>query len=220
MTERVDVGSIRRAQVVEAACRVIHRKGIQGASLAEIEQEAEVSRGVLTYHFPSKEAIILAVFDATIARMEAGADADLAAAKSGWERLETVLDFVLNRKPANDEFDYLNYTFLAQMSHREDFRTRLAAVNADIRRRIAEDLSEEAGRAGLGPGEVRALAAVVHAAMSGLIMQLNVDPGAIDRAAAHRALRAMILGILGRDGAEPRGAGRPRARRRVEKPGG
>ena len=40
MTDRIDVVSIRRAQIVDAACRVINRKGIQSASLAEIEQEA------------------------------------------------------------------------------------------------------------------------------------------------------------------------------------
>jgi AcrR family transcriptional regulator len=217
MSDRVDVGSIRRAQIVEAACRVIHRKGIQGASLAEIEQEAGISRGVLTYHFPSKEDIILAVFDATIARMKAGAEVDLAGAKSGWERLEVVLDFVLNRKPVNDEFDYLNYTFLAQMSHREDFRARLAAEYAEIRRRIAEDLAEEARRAGLEDDEVQALAAVLHGALSGLVMQLNVDPGAIDRAAVLRTVRAMILGRLGRpEGRTPGETERPTRGRKAK----
>ncbi|WP_406694204.1 TetR/AcrR family transcriptional regulator [Singulisphaera sp. Ch08] len=197
MTGRVDIGAIRRAQIVEAACKVIHRKGIQGASLAEIEQEAGISRGVLTYHFPSKEDIILAVFDATIERLKASAEADFAAAQSGWERLEVGLDFVLNRKPVNDEVDYLNYTFLAQMSHREDFRTRLAAQNAELRNRIAEDLAEEARQGGLAPEEVQALAAVIHGMLSGLTMQLNVDPEAIDRVAVHRTVRAMILGRLG-----------------------
>jgi AcrR family transcriptional regulator len=213
MTDRVDVGSIRRAQIVEAACRVIHRKGIQGASLAEIEQEAGISRGVLTYHFASKEDIILAVFDATIARIKAGAEVDLAAAKTGWERLEVALDFVLNRKPAHDAFDYLNYTFLAQMSHREDFRARLAAEYAEIRRRIAEDLAEEARRAGLAPDEVQALAAVIHGALSGLTMQLNVDPGAIDRRAVLRTVRAMILGRLGRVAERTPAAKEPSTRR-------
>ncbi len=215
MTDRVDVGFIRRAQIVEAACRVIHRKGIQGASLAEIEQEAGISRGVLTYHFPAKEDIILAVFDATMARIKAGVEVDFAAAKSGWERLEVGLDLVLNRKPANDEFDFLNYTFLAQMSHREDFRARLAAEYAEIRRRIAEDLAEEARRGGLTPDEVQALAAVIHGVLSGLTMQLNVEPGAIDRAAVHRAVKAMLLGYLGRDAARTSEGKGPQTRRRT-----
>ncbi|WP_422931135.1 TetR/AcrR family transcriptional regulator [Singulisphaera sp. PoT] len=197
MAERVDVGLIRRAQIVEAACRVIHRKGIQGTSLAEIEQEAGISRGVLTYHFPSKEDITLAVFDATIERLKAGADADFAGARSGRERLDIALDFVLNRKPTNDEFDTLNYTFLAQMSHREDFRTRLAAEYAEIRSKIAEDLEESARQAGLQDDELQALAAIVHGALSGLVMQVNVDPQAIDRAAVLRTLKAILKSYLG-----------------------
>lgn len=216
MTERVDIGSIRRAQIVEAACRVIHRKGIQGASLAEIEQEAGVSRGVLTYHFPSKEDIILAVFDATIARIKAGAEADLGMAESGWGRLERGIDFLLRRKPANDEFDSLGYTFLAQMSHREDFRARLAAQYAEIRGMIAEDLAERAKQAGRTADEVKALAAIVHGAFSGLIMQINVEPGALDRDTVHRVLKAMIAGYLGPDeGGRAEEPSAPAGRRRA-----
>jgi AcrR family transcriptional regulator len=214
MGDRIDVGSIRRAQIVDAACRIINRKGIQSASLAEIEQEAGISRGVLTYHFASKESIILAVFDATIARIKEGVDARLAGARSGWERLESVLEFVLTRKPPNDEFDYLNYTFLAQMSHREDFRARLAAEYAEIRGRIAEDIAGEARRGGVKPGDLKALAAIIHGALSGLVMQINADPGGIDREAAFRVLKSMILGYLGRDAAREPVGGRATAQRR------
>lgn len=217
MSSRVDVGSIRRAQIVEAACRVIHHRGIQGASLAEIEREAGISRGVLTYHFPSKEEIILAVFDATIARLKADAGAVFEATGPGLKRLETGLDFVLNHKPINDEFDCLNYTFLAQMSHREDFRARLAAEYAEMRGMVVADLAEEGRRAGLEAAEVRALAAVVHGAISGLIMQINVDADAIDRAAAHQTLLAMIRAQLGIGGAGGKDDPRPRARKRPGK---
>lgn len=219
MSGRVDVGSIRRTQIVDAACRVINRKGIQSASLAEIEQEAGISRGVLTYHFPSKESIILAVFDATIARIKVGVDTQLAGAGSGWERLERILEFVLTRKPLNEEFDYLNYTFLAQMSHREDFRARLAAEYVEIRGRIAEDIAEEARLGGVKPADVKALAAVIHGAISGLIMQINVDPDAIDRHAVFRALRSMILHYLGRfDAPAPAKAQAAAERRGRKKP--
>ncbi|WP_165067357.1 TetR/AcrR family transcriptional regulator [Paludisphaera rhizosphaerae] len=197
MAERVDVGAIRRAQIVDAACRVIQQKGIQGASLSEIEHEAGISRGVLTYHFPTKESILLAVFDETMTRIKAVGDADMATAGSGWERLERGLDFMINRKPANDEVDALNYTFLAQISHREDFRARLAAEYVDIRKMIARDLSERAREAGLAAGEVEALAAIIHGVLSGLNMQLNVDPQALERAEVVRTLKVMLEARLG-----------------------
>src|SRR5207244_10274901 len=60
---RVDVGAIRREQIVEAAVSVIAEQGLQNLSLSEIEKKAGMSRGQLTYYFRSKEDILLAVFD-------------------------------------------------------------------------------------------------------------------------------------------------------------
>ena len=199
MAGRIDIGAIRRAQIVDAACRVIQRKGIQNASLAEIEQEAGISHGVLTYHFPSKESIILAVFDATIERMKQDAVVKPDVDHPSWERLAGLITFLLTEKPQDDEFDCLQYTFLAQMSHREDFRARLAADYADIRKHIADDLAAMVGRAGLAPEDAQAMSAIVHGALSGLVIQLNVDPEAFDRQRVLRLLEAMILGYFGRD---------------------
>ncbi len=60
---RIDIGSIRRDQIVEAAVAVIAERGLQNLSLSEIEKKAVMSRGQLTYYFPTKESILLAVFD-------------------------------------------------------------------------------------------------------------------------------------------------------------
>ena len=58
-----DLVALRRMQIVNAAENVISEKGLQYLSLAEIEKKAGMSRGQLTYYFPTKEEILLAVFD-------------------------------------------------------------------------------------------------------------------------------------------------------------
>src|SRR6516165_3325793 len=90
---RVDVGSIRREQIVEAAVAVITEKGIQNLSLSEIEGRAGMSRGQLTYYFRTKEDILLAVFDRLIRQMKERVQADEGPEKkcpmaelSGWDR--------------------------------------------------------------------------------------------------------------------------------------
>src|SRR5438067_1791718 len=62
-SQRIDIASIRREQIVEAAVEVITEQGLQNLSLSEIEKKAGMSRGQLTYYFPAKEDILLAVFD-------------------------------------------------------------------------------------------------------------------------------------------------------------
>lgn len=51
-----------RRVILEAAARVFDRRGY-AASMAEILQEAAVTKGALYFHFPHKEALAVAVMD-------------------------------------------------------------------------------------------------------------------------------------------------------------
>src|SRR5262245_66096898 len=62
-SSRIDIASIRRDQIIEAAIAIIAEQGLHNLSLSEIEKRAGMSRGQLTYYFPTKEEILLAVFD-------------------------------------------------------------------------------------------------------------------------------------------------------------
>src|SRR5262249_44232940 len=130
---RVDIASLRREEIVDAAAAIIEHEGIQSLSLSEIEARTGMSRGQLTYYFPEKELILLAVFDRMVSAMrKRGRDAhgDCAAnsAPDLKRRLRRVMEMVLSR-PKPDEFTALQYAFLAQMRHRADFRERLAALH-------------------------------------------------------------------------------------------
>jgi AcrR family transcriptional regulator len=52
-----------RARLLEAALRVLARRGVDAATIAEITQEADVGFGSFYNHFESKEAILDAVVD-------------------------------------------------------------------------------------------------------------------------------------------------------------
>lgn len=51
----------RRQQIVEAAARVIARKGYAGASVSAMAREAGLAPGLVHYHFESKQAVLLAL---------------------------------------------------------------------------------------------------------------------------------------------------------------
>src|SRR6516162_11575105 len=90
-SQRIDIASIRRDQIVEAAVAVITERGIQNLSLSEIEKKAGMSRGQLTYYFRAKEDILLAVFDRVLQLMyqRMGTPAETAAVpcdqQTGWD---------------------------------------------------------------------------------------------------------------------------------------
>src|SRR5437016_9363485 len=98
---------------------------------------------------------------------------------AGWPWIRGFLGFFLLNPPDVPEFHALQYTFLSQIGHREDFRARLASLYEEWRSNLAEGLARDLDREPAGrPVPPRALATVVQALLHGLTMQLAADPNA------------------------------------------
>src|SRR5262249_30358971 len=86
------------------------------------------------------------------------------------------------KPPVAPEFGCLQYTFLSQIGHREDFRRRLAILYEEWRSNMTQgltiDLGKRSVRRKVSP---RALATLVQAILHGLGMQAAADPQACDR---------------------------------------
>jgi AcrR family transcriptional regulator len=217
------VGPARRAQIVEAAVAVIAEQGIQNLSLSAIEKKAGMARGHLTYYFPAKEKILLAVFDHLLelmyqrVRRPWDEGACPGEDRAGTEFVHHLLALVLLRPPVSPEFHCLQYTFLSQIGHREDFRKRVATLYEEWRgnmtRGIAGDLADEPAARAADP---RLLASLVQAILHGLGMQLAADPNAFDREAMFRLCLDVLGGYL--SPAHSRGTHATRQRTRSRRP--
>ncbi len=197
---RVEIGKLRRAQIVEAAVATIAEQGLEHLSLSAIEKRAGMSRGQLTYYFRAKEDILLAVFDHLLGlmRQRVGAgDCPMESAEQmphGWERACRFLTILLLQPPAAPEFHSLQYTFLSQIGHRDDFRRRLANLYEEWRGHIAEDFEPEVARKTTGPkASARTFGTLLQAILHGLAMQRAADPDAYDR----QEMLELILALLG-----------------------
>jgi len=93
-------------QILDAVASVILREGIGGASMRTVAKEAEVSVGLLSYHFDDKQTLILAVFQRATDRLF---DACAGAADHQREPAEKFRAFL--RGAFTDEF--LNGSYLA-----------------------------------------------------------------------------------------------------------
>ncbi len=202
---RIDIASIRKEQIVEAAVAVIAEQGLHNLSLSEIEKKAGMSRGQLTYYFPTKEAILLAVFDhllqltyQRLGRPE-GHGGEPGAGEGGcpvgaWEIIQHLFSAFLTRPPINPEFHCLQYTFLSQIGYREDFRQRLASLYEEWRCRMAQGIAEDLMKGtATRPVPPRPMATLIQALLHGLAMQAAADPQAFD---GEEMLR-LCLDVLG-----------------------
>jgi AcrR family transcriptional regulator len=201
---RVTIASLRRTEIVDAAVAVINEQGIQNLSLSEIEKKVGMSRGQLTYYYKTKEDIFLAVFDRLLHLMceQHGEDPANGQGRNGkhpFARLDWLdivrhlFDIVLQESPAHPEFHALQYTFLSQISHRADFRNRLADLYEEWRHHLAEDLRRHAKkRPTRRPVSPRAMATLVQALLHGLAVQRAADPSAV----RIREITALCLDML------------------------
>jgi AcrR family transcriptional regulator len=63
-----------RAKVLEAARRIVETRGAGHLTFDELAAESGVTRGGITYHFPTKEALLKGLIEADIADWEQTAD--------------------------------------------------------------------------------------------------------------------------------------------------
>jgi AcrR family transcriptional regulator len=202
-----DVARQRREQVIEAAIEIIATEGIHRLSLGNIEERVKMARGHLTYYFPSKEDILLAVFDRMLDRMiTEGMKAD--GPKPGTGRAFDCARSAVEKamEPAGPEklaFLSLINTFLAQTPYRDDFRKKIAGAHAGWRDHLAADYAGSVERPPVPP---EIAASLVMALVQGLGGQLAVDPAAFDRTkmlAAVQTLLAPLFGITPPQGDRP-----------------
>lgn len=197
----------RREQILDAADRIIATEGIHRLSLGNIEAKTGMSRGQLTYYFPKKEAILLAVFDRMLRRMIAQIMQAEPKPNTGqaWDCVRHMLAERLDTfaRGGRNDFASLAYTFLAQMNHRADYRAKLSDTFGEWRGKLAEDWERSVGepRPPLNP---RVAASLIQALVHGLTMQLAVDPQAFDKVDMLAACEWLLAPMFGASrGSEP-----------------
>lgn len=195
-----EVAKARREQIIAAAVEIITSRGLHNLSLSKIELLAGMKRGQLTYYFPTKEDILLAVFDRLLLlicrHMSEGQDLDERQGHPDvWNCVQKMLATMLNSRPRiGAEFHALEYTFLAQIAHRKDFREKLAGVFGEWRDGMAAHWQATANPSSalVRHGSGRTLSSFVQALMHGLNVQLAADPNAFDRT----EMLELCLGVL------------------------
>jgi AcrR family transcriptional regulator len=207
-----EVAMARREQILDASESIIAGHGIQELSLKRIEDLAGMSRGQLTYYFPTKESILLAVYDRMLRRMIRewmAADGPKPMTGRAWECLQHGLGKHLAPEwptPAGKDLFSLLFTFLAQMGHREDYRKRLSQWYGEWRSFLAADIEDSVPEPRVA--SPRVTAALIQALFIGLDVQLMMNPESFDRQEMFAACVRLLAPLFGKENAprEPEAA--------------
>ena len=80
----------RKESVMDAAAGLFARHGFHGTSMRDIAKAVGVTPGAIYAHFPSKQALLVAVYRTGVARIAAVTEQTPPRGDGPWERLETV----------------------------------------------------------------------------------------------------------------------------------
>jgi AcrR family transcriptional regulator len=74
--------------ILDEAARLFGAKGFHGASVRDIVGAVDMLPGSLYYHFPTKEALLAAVYEEGVRRISEAVEAAIAGKRDPWDRLE------------------------------------------------------------------------------------------------------------------------------------
>src|SRR5258707_14697826 len=77
-----------RAKLLSVSARLFAKGGFEATSMRDIAGRSGMLAGSMYYHFPSKNDLIAAVYEAGVAEIGAAVDAALDRARGPWPRLE------------------------------------------------------------------------------------------------------------------------------------
>ena len=112
-----------RERLLTVSARLFARGGFEATSMRDIAGEAGMLAGSMYYHFPSKNELIAAVYEAGVAEIGAAVDAAVARARAPWIRLEAACVAHLE-------------ALLADRAHAAVMTADLSRLDARLRRRL------------------------------------------------------------------------------------
>lgn len=80
----------RLPELLDAAARLFARRGYAATSMRDIAVEVKMLSGSLYYHFPSKEELLVAVYQAGVLELEKAAVESVEKETDPWARLEAL----------------------------------------------------------------------------------------------------------------------------------
>jgi AcrR family transcriptional regulator len=173
----------RRAQaeaaLLDAAAELVVQHGVRSLTLARVGEQAGYSRGIVTHHFGSKQALLERLARAT----QTGFVPGLADLPPGLDRLLRLIDGYIG---ALGDVGTMNRAFLllwAEAATASElapiFRERDEAFRSDLRSDVAAGITDGDVRPDAEPGNV---AIAVLGQLRGIGLQRLLDPHTVDTA--------------------------------------
>lgn len=189
----------RRAQITGGLIKVMAKRGYDGASVNEIAKAAELTPGLIHYHFKNKQEILLAALADLVSRHEERLDEHLAkSSQAAPQQVAAFIDVHLGLGASADPeglacWILISGEALRQPAVQEDFTTAISGLVKRLETMISAGCDSGAFHHA-NPAEA---AAAIVAAIQGYFVLAAVSRDLVPRGSALRSTLRMAEGLLG-----------------------
>jgi AcrR family transcriptional regulator len=181
----------RHQRILDAAVHVFSDKGYHGTLVDEIAAEADTSKGGIYFHFPTKQAIFLALLDRLADTLRDRVEAAVAEHTDPVDRAEAALRVVLDTFGSHRRLARL---FMVEaLGAGPEFNARMIAIRASFADLIRAQLDEAVAAGAIPPLDTAVAATAWFGAVNEVITHwaLAERPGALED--VYPTIRALLL---------------------------
>ena len=135
----------RRQELIEAAIAVISLHGRAGTTVTRVAKRAEISQGLMNFHFSSIDALLLATFEHLAKEFHqtwtyrVHASDRMPGGTAPWQRLEAMIEAYFDDRVFTSEKLAAWFTFWVDADLRDKFRS----ASVKVERRYHRDIENE-----------------------------------------------------------------------------
>lgn len=178
---RKEQQALTRAALLRSASKVLAEKGLQGASISEIAEDAGFTKGAFYANFASKDELLLAVLDHTFDRAIRDIEGAAGSSPDVEEQARGAGDAWLSQLAQEPAGGRLFLELMVHATRDEAFRVAWVERQRGLRARVTAIYEARAADLGLDAPFPLARAAVMTSAMAhGVALARLVEPEAVD----------------------------------------
>ena len=190
------VREVRRSQIIAAARTIVAQQGLAALTFSSLEAELEFTRGVITYHFKNKDAIVDAVLASALDEIDGATLAAVQARGTPTEQLAAAVRATIAGFIENIEAGRILLAFWARINTDPAARERNARLYATYRGRVTVLLREGVDAGEFLVDDEPGTATFVVGTIIGVVTQEYFDPGHVAwRGAADRAAVLVVASV-------------------------
>lgn len=198
LARAMTVRDFRRGQIVAAARKLVAEEGLDALTFGALEDRLSFTRGVITYHFASKDEIVRAVFTSAIEEIDRAVKEAVLASASVEDRIRAVLRGNVRGFVDRAEAGKVLLSFWGRLSSDAAVRKLNAELYARYRGRCEKLLRKAIAAGAIAKVDPRTMAALMVGIVLGIATQHYFEPKSIDVDAAIDEAEATVLARLGR----------------------